>query len=96
MREEFKRFDRTVRKILLVSREELKAREANWKANKQERSATKLKAAVKKHESAIDRLAAKAATDLEGHVHFNRSAKDDPLLKVANEVFQKAAKRQVN
>lgn len=53
-------------------------------------------AAAKKHEAFMDRLAAKLAPQLEGHVHFNVPLKDNVILQVANEVFQKAARRKVN
>ena len=53
-------------------------------------------AAAKKHEAFMDRLAAKLVPQLEGHVHFNIPLKDNVMLQVANEVFQKAARRKVN
>ena len=71
---EFEKFDAGVRKILSVSREELKAREAKWKADKLERSATRLKAAAeKKHTVFMERLGKKLAKEM-GPVHVKDSA----------------------
>jgi hypothetical protein len=48
----------------------------------------------RRHEAAVDKLGAKFAKQM-GPVHMT-GVEDDPLLKVANEVFQKAARRKVN
>jgi hypothetical protein len=55
-----------------------------------------MKAAAKKHEAFMDRLAAKLGPQLEGHVHFNVPMRDNVPMKVLGEEFQKAARRKVN
>jgi hypothetical protein len=77
--DQFQRFDATVRKVLSVSRDELKVREQRWKANKAARSAAKVKAEME------------ADKQLRAEARSRKITKEDHA-KNARAAFEKAAK----
>jgi hypothetical protein len=91
---EFDTFDAAMDMILKADSAQVKAGLA---ADKEARSSARLKAASeKRHGAFMDRAGARLAKEM-GPVHVSgRSEKDDPVLKVFNEVFQKSARRKVN
>jgi hypothetical protein len=55
------------------------------------------KAETRRHEAAMDRLGAKLGRQMQGHAtFFGAPAEENPVLKVANDVFQKSARRKLN
>jgi hypothetical protein len=85
-----------MRKVLSVSREELKAREAKWKADRLERSATRLKAAAeKKHTAFMERLGKKLAKEM-GPVHVTGGERSKAVVEAFNEAMRKKRLRAVN